>query len=258
MEQSLWDLFWLPPWAEQVDRPELLYTRSAQDQHALNQVLRVRAGDSAMLPSLVAEVDQAHRGVTSRWILARDSQHPDLPALLLRHGWKPEHRHHVRAASTERPAAAAEPDVRVLPVEDTRTLLDCIRVSQLAFGRKNRRVSEERIADELAQLTRPRARVHRFVAYDASTGTPMASGGLNTFPDLGVGFLWGGGTIPAYRRRGAYRGLVAARMARAAVVGCELVGVYAREGTSDPIMAALGFSRFGTMLTWTRSGDHCP
>ena len=258
IEESLWDLFWLPAWAEVVDRPELLYTRSERDQHALNAVHRVRADDPGILPGLVAEVDAAHRGVTSRWMLARDSQHAALPPLLLRHGWTPEHRHHVRATQAGALKVAPSAGVRVRPVADEATLVDCIRVAEEAFGRAPQAIPPERIADELGQLGRAGAQVHRFVAHDAATGAPMASGGLNTFPRLGVGFLWGGGTAPGHRGRGAYRALVAARLARAASLGCGLVGIYAREGTSDPIMAALGFERHGTMITWVRPASHPP
>lgn len=257
IERSLWDLFWLPEWATVEDRPGLLYTHSVRDQHALNQVLRVR-GPEAELPARVAEVDEAHRGVTSRWMLCRDSQLPALPPLLLRHGWMPEHRHHVRATEVAKLAVPPSPGVRVRAVEDAQTLVDCIRVCERAFGRDVQAVPDDRVADELGQLRRPGAQVHRFVAYDEQTGRPMASGGLNTFPDLGVGFLWGGGTDPEFRRRGAYRALVAARLARAGARGCDLVGIYAREGTSDPIMAALGFEKHGTMLTWVRPATYAP
>ena len=52
--------------------------------------------------------------------------------------------------------------------------------------------------------------------------------------------------------------MVAARLTRSAEVGCGLVGIYAREDTSDPIMAALGFARHGTMITWTRDAGYQP
>ena len=258
IEQSLLDLFWLPEWAEVVERPGLLYTRSARDQHALNQVLRVRGDDPGALPGMVAEVDEAHRGVTSRWMLARDSQLPALPPLLLRHGWTPEHRHHVRAAEVTELAVAPSPGVVVRAVTDEQTLIDCVRVCERAFGRAPQTITAQRVADELGQLARADAQVHRFVAYDLETGRPMASGGVNTFPELGVGFLWGGGTDPDLRRRGGYRAVVAARLARSAEVGCGLVGIYAREDTSDPIMAALGFARHGTMITWKRDAGYQP
>lgn len=255
IEQSLWDLFWLPAWASVVDRPGVLYTHSDRDQHALNQVLRVR-GPVEDLPEIVAEVDHAHQGVCSRWLLCRDSQLPALPPLLLRHGWMPEHRHHVRAARVARLHVPPSPGVTVRAVEDAATLRDCIAVCDAAFDRGFEAVSEARLADELGQLGRADAQVHRFVAYDGVSGRPMASGGLNTFPALGVGFLWGGGTLPELRRRGAYRAVVAARLERAREVGCDLVGVYARVDSSDPVMAALGFERHGTMVSWSRPADY--
>ncbi len=251
LEAAVGDLFWLPAWAAVVDRADVLYTHSPRDQHALNQVLRVRA-DGADLSGLVEEVDAAHRGVTSRWLLARDSQKPDLPALLEAGGWAFEHVHHARALEADAPVARPSGGVTVRAVADRTTLIDCIRTCERAFGKDAEDLLDERIADELFQLTRPAAQVHRFVAYDDATGRPMASGGVNVFPRLRVAFLWGGGTDPEFRHRGAYRGLVAARMARAARCGCAIVGIYAREGTSDPIMAALGFRRYGTMLTWAR------
>ena len=257
IEKSLWDLFWLPDWASIVDRPELLYTHSSRDQHALNQVLRVR-GPVAGLPDLVAEVDAAHRGVTSRWLLCRDSQLPALPPLLLRHGWVPEHRHRVRVADTRRLHVPSGRGIVVRAVDEAETLVDCIRVAERAFGRPRSPVVEDRIRDELGQLRKRGGQVHRFVAYDAESGSPMASGGLNTFPDLGVGFLWGGGTDPACRRQGAYRAVVAARLARARECGCDLVGIYARVDSSDPIMAALGFQAHGTMVTWARPASYEP
>ncbi len=249
IEASQWDPFWLPPWARVVDRPALRYTASDQDQHALNQVTRVRALPGVSLAALVDEVSRAHAGVTSRWLLAPASQLPGLPPLLERAGWSFEHTHHLRVLDTSA-TVAVPPGVHATPVTDADGLRDCIRVAEAAFSRAPGAIRAERVADELAALDR--GRVHRFVARDRETGTPLASAGLNTFPALGVGFLWGGGTHPDHRGRGAYRALVAARLDRARALGCGAVGVYARDTTSDPILAGLGFVRHGTMLTWLR------
>lgn len=247
-EQSQWDPFWLPAWARVVDRPELRFTWSDRDQHALNMVSRVRDA-GVPLEALVDEVSAAHRTVTSRWLLAPASQLPGLPPLLETAGWRFEHVHHLRTLATDRPLPAAT-GVLVRPVTDENSLLDCIRVCERSFSRAPQPVPPERIADELGGLAG--GRVHRFVAYDQASGAPMASAGLNTFPALGVGFLWGGGTDPDHRHRGAYRALVNARLERARALGCAHVGVYAQEDTSDPILAGLGFARHGTMLTWGR------
>jgi GNAT superfamily N-acetyltransferase len=251
VEQSMWDLFWLPAWASVVERPELLYTWSARDQPALNQVLRVRAG--ADLGAMVAEVSAAHEGVFSRWLLGRDSQLPELPPHLEHAGWRFEHVHHLRTRSGEGRPIPPSPGVIVREVCDAPTLTDCIRVQERAFGSRPSPITRDRIANELAALACPGDRVHRFVAYDESSGRPMSSGGLNVFPRLGIAFLWGGGTDPDLRGRGAYRALLAARLERATARGCRKVAAYAREDTSDLVLDSLSFERHGTMVSWARA-----
>ncbi len=251
LEQSQWDPFWLPSGVGIVDRPRLRYTHAARDQHALNQVTRVRAasGENDDWHAIVDEVSRAHQGVTSRWLLARDSQHPGLLPYLEAGCWTQEHVHHVRSMSSAALVDVPE-GVAVVSVDSAARLTDCIRTCEAAFSMPSSTLSAARVDDELGALAG--GRVHRFVAYDAVSQQPMASGGLNLFPALGLGFLWGGGTHPAHRRRGAYRALLAARLACAHARGCPVVAVYAREGTSDPIVAALGFARAGTMVTWVR------
>ena len=251
LEASLWDLFWLPPWASVVDRPELLYTRSDQDQLVLNMLLRVRA-EAARIPALVEEVGRAHAGVRSRAMVAPGSRSTALDEAFHRGGWQVEALHHGYVTRPDASRWQIRPSIEVRAVADAATLRDAIAVSGLAFGREAEAVSEARIQDELGQCTGPDARVQRFVAYDSATQEPLSTGGLNLFPKLGLGFLWGGGTAPEGRGRGAYAGVVAARLKRAAEAGCGLVGVYAREGTSAPIVERQGFERHGVMMTWIR------
>ena len=74
--------------------------------------------------------------------------------------------------------------------------------------------------------------------------------GINIYPDLRFGFLWGGGTVPEARGRGAYSAVVARRMDHAKQIGLDLAGVYARIDTSSPIVARQGLERFGSMTYW--------
>lgn len=255
VEQTLWDGFWLPDWAHTVDRPELRYTHSEHDHHGLHHISRIRdedaRGQRVSLPALVDEVDRAHRGRHSTWMLAPRSQLDALPPLLRAAGWRPGDLHHLRTlpvGAVYRPTGA---HLHVQPVCDATTLIDCIRTNEQAFGRTPGPLTSDRLDDELGAIQR--GRVHRFVARERRTGAPMASGGLNTFPQLGIGFLWGGGTHPDHRGCGAYRALVSARLERAAREGCRHVAVYARHDTSDPILERLGFQRHGTMQTWMRA-----
>jgi GNAT superfamily N-acetyltransferase len=66
----------------------------------------------------------------------------------------------------------------------------------------------------------------------------------------GLGFLWGGGTLPEARGRGAYRAVLAARMRRARELGLGWVGLQARADTSWPVVRRLGFQSDGSMVSW--------
>ena len=106
---------------------------------------------------------------------------------------------------------------------------------------------------ELGQCIRADARVQRFVAYDGDE--PVSSGGVNIYPELGFGLLWAGGTVPAARGRGAYSAILAARIACAAARGLRFIGLYARVGTSSPVVAAQGFDSVGRMTYWETSAQ---
>jgi GNAT superfamily N-acetyltransferase len=54
-------------------------------------------------------------------------------------------------------------------------------------------------------------------------------------------YLLGGVVLPTFRRRGIYRTLVHARLADAAARGIPLATSHARDQTSAPILARMGF-----------------
>ncbi|HCH65269.1 MAG TPA: hypothetical protein DFR83_20860 [Deltaproteobacteria bacterium] len=251
VEQTQWDSFWLPSWAAVIDRPELRYMRSDVDQSVLNMVTRIRAPHTnASLATLVEEVDRAHRGVTSTWLLAPRSQLPGLPTLLKQAGWHIEPIHHLRTLPVDTPLSHAAAHLEVRQVLHEQTLIDCIRAGDAAFDKPTATLTPERLADELQSARQ--GRVNRFVVYDRATGTPISSAGVNLYPQQGIGFLWGGGTIAEHRGRGAYRALVRARQRCARAAGCTHLAVYANAETSDPILASLGFERHSTLQIWRR------
>lgn len=157
-------------------------------------------------------------------------------------------------------AALATPPpggIEVRAVADASGLDRWFEVIGRAFGDRPALTDAER-ALFLAACTGPTARVCRVVAHDRATGEPLSAGGISLFPDVGFGFLWAGGTVLEARGRGAYRAVLAARAAFARDRGYERVGLYARVGTSAPIVARLGFRRGGSMRYWEWEPDGEP
>jgi GNAT superfamily N-acetyltransferase len=147
----------------------------------------------------------------------------DVSALTLAAGW---------------PLLQVPSDLEVVPVTSAARLPDVYAIDVAAFGDPYP-TEAFRAADAALLTTEPNVR--RFVVY--ADGTPVAAAGLTM--DGPVGKLWGGGVIPAFRGRGAYRAVLAARLAHAAARGAQLALVKARTGTSAPILRRAGFTVYG-------------
>jgi len=139
-------------------------------------------------------------------------------------------------------ADAPPPGVEVRRVRDRQGCADLVAVSDAAFGREEPWRLEtltERLGDPTQVL---------FVAY--ADGHPVSSGRLELAAGRPFAGLYGGGTVPGWRGRGAYRALVAARAAEARRQGVSHLTVDARE-TSRPILERLGFVPLATIRGWT-------
>lgn len=83
-------------------------------------------------------------------------------------------------------------------------------------------------------------------------GTPVGVAGVEIAD--GVARLWGGcgggAVLEAYRGRGVYRALVAARMTYAAEHGATMALTQGRIATSSPILRRLGFVSYGQERTF--------
>jgi GNAT superfamily N-acetyltransferase len=123
-------------------------------------------------------------------------------------------------------------------------LADLIAVQRGAFGEDRRGMAEalaRRLGDPALGL---------YVAY--ANLFPVAAARLEMPPGRCFAGLWGGGTLPGYRGRGIYRGLVAARAEEAFRRGYRFLRVDARE-TSRPILERLGFVALTTITEWRLS-----
>lgn len=143
------------------------------------------------------------------------------------------------------PPAPASDGFSVRRVTDRAGVRDLATANAAAFGR-----DESWRIDALV----PRlddGSVALYVAY-ADDGRPISSGRLELAPGRAFAGLYGGGTDPAFRGRGVYRALVAARAVEAQAQGVRYLTVDARE-TSRPILQRLGFTPLATVTGWVLS-----
>ena len=102
------------------------------------------------------------------------------------------------------------------------------------------------LADELEEEKATRADdIEIFVAEDEATDALMCSAWVRFQPGTDFAGLWGGSTHPDWRRRGAYRALVAVRAELAAARGVRYLQVDSAPD-SQPILRRLGLVRLAT------------
>jgi len=131
--------------------------------------------------------------------------------------------------------------VEVRRIADGAGVADFLAVHDAAFGEPGS-WTVDFLASRLADPT-----LAIYVAY--VDGEPATGGRLEVYPGTSFAGLYGGGTIPAYRGRGVYRALVAARAAEARRLGYRTLIVDARD-TSRPILARLGFEPVARLTAW--------
>ncbi len=101
------------------------------------------------------------------------------------------------------------------------------------------------MADDLTARLKGDDPIHVLVAEDvAGDGRVVSAAWLAPMPGTRVAGLWGGSTLAAYRGRGIYRALVAARARRALDLGYSFLQVDASDD-SKPILERLGLHVIG-------------
>ncbi len=255
--RTQWDTGWVPGDTTIVDRPELLVLAVPRASTYLNAVYRARVEGTTSVArlaharALVAEVSAMHAGRPSRWQLYGDEA-AELAQALAEAGYRATNLHDGYTLATDRPVPPLPPGLTVDLVRDEAGLRDAWSATDAAFGTRTERTAAD-LAQDLAAMRAEPPSVVRVLVRDAGTGEALCHGGLTCLAGQAVGLLWGGGTVPAGRRRGAYRASVWARVAEAHRLGLPRIGLFARRDTSAPIVAALGFERHGAMTHWERT-----
>jgi len=183
-------------------------------------------------------------GQEAEWKVFSHDGPPGLAGALARAGFVADDPETFLALDLDQgePPAPATDGFTVRRVTDKAGIEDLASANAAAFGR-----AEPWRVDALV----PRlgdGSVALYVAY-ADDGRPISSGRLELAPGRPFAGLYGGGTDPAFRGRGVYRALVAARAAEARRLGVRYLTVDARE-TSRPILQRLGFTPLATITAW--------
>lgn len=208
------------------------------------EVVRCRAHAADAVIDAVAEQVRAWGRDRVTWRVAEDTEPADLEEHLRRRG--AEHTETLDVLALDLagglPDLGPSADVGCVLVADEATLRAAAAVSSDVWGTPP--LDEQRIPDELAELTQPSA--FKVLAYVG--GEPVATGGCTVLD--GVARLWGAATRPAHRGRGAYRAALGLRLAVARERGASLALVKGRVETSGPILRRAGFAPYGQERQW--------
>ncbi|MBU7598687.1 GNAT family N-acetyltransferase [Streptomyces sp. P38-E01] len=207
--------------------------------------------DTAGLDRLIAEQREwfAARGESVEWKTHAHDLPAEVPERLRAAGFVPEPPETVMVADTSAIAAHA-PDlpagVTLRRISARADLEQFAEVQGTAFG-------EERPwrAEELARQIEAAPQETAVLVAEAE-GEVISGARLEFEPGTDFAGLWGGGTLPSWRRRGVYRALVAARAALARDRGVRHLRVDASD-RSAPVLLRLGFHALTTTTpyVWT-------
>jgi hypothetical protein len=203
-------------------------------------------GSSRPAERLADDVEAAARDLGSEklgWRLSDGTVPHDLEAVVTARGGRVTDRMDVLAVplADRLPDFGTPPGIEVRRVRDAETVADLLAVSADGFGEGD--VDPERHPAALAEARRglDDDSVGYLVAY--VDGRPAGAGGWTLVGD--VCRLWGGTTHTAFRRRGAYRAVLAERLRLSKARGATLGLTHGVIDTSSPILRGLGFTRYG-------------
>ncbi len=207
--------------------------------------------DSADLPSVV-EQEKARGRALSRtlvWKLYSHDTPPDLSSALADAGWRrrPHETLMIVDLALEIPSSPRAKGLRVEPVGDDDQFRDYVSIDRGVFGAGPSSASGPPPKRPLDP------RIGLFLAY--VDGTPASIGRAEYEPGQALAGLFGGGTLPAFRRRGIYRELVRIRLDWSRARGALAAFTEAVDTTSRPILERLGFVAVSGIESWTWDGE---
>jgi ribosomal protein S18 acetylase RimI-like enzyme len=185
-------------------------------------------------------------GRSFEWKYYAHDKPDDLPDRLRAAGLEPgEEETLMVAALADLPTDLPVPDgIELHAATDDSALTLTRQVHDEVFGGDHRRMADslrERLAEDADSLV---------VVLAMAGETPVCSARVDFHPGTDFASLWGGGTLPQWRRRGIYRAMVAHRARLAADRGYTYLRIDALPA-SRPILEKLGFTRLSTTIPFT-------
>jgi hypothetical protein len=242
---------WVPPDAHQVLTPEYQLVRYPE-HYLTNQVEVLWLRSGRPVGELIDEVGQyvrvwGHREV--HWDVTAATRPEDTEAELRRRGAPLTETTQVLAydMTSGLPQLPAPPGVTWQVAADEASVRAGQAVYREVWGNPKEATDAE-IELALAEAKRELADWSSLRVVSFVNGEPASFGGC-TLVD-GVARLWGAGTREALRGHGAYRAVLAGRMAVAREHGATLALVKGRVETSAPILRRAGFRPCGEERTY--------
>ena len=219
-----------PDWALDPAFPAAQVTRS-----------RTGRGVAEIIDEVAARVRRWHLPGVAWWV-SSETVPPDTEATLRARGGQRIDAVRILARELDGdPADLAVPaDVSVELVADERTFRTASMITVRGWGRKE--PSGTALAREFAQAVRDLETWSSFRTLASVGGEPAACGGCTLRDE--VAHLWGAVTVREYRRRGAYRAVLAERLRLARAHGATLALAKGRVETSGPILLRAGFTEY--------------
>ena len=207
------------------------------------QVTRSRTGRTAaeIIDEVAARVRHWHLPGVAWWVSSGTAP-PDTEAVLRARGGKRIDAVRILARELDCGLAdlAVPADVSVELVAGERAFLAASMIAARGWGRKE--PAGDALAREFAKTVRDLETWSSFRLLASVGGEPAACGGCTLRGE--VAHLWGAVTLREYRRRGAYRAVLAERLRLARIHGATLALVKGRAETSGPILLRAGFAEY--------------
>jgi GNAT superfamily N-acetyltransferase len=211
-------------------------------------ILHTQAPPSELAHVVAEQVaDLRPRGQLVEWKVYSHDPTPELPRFLAAAGFvpKPQETLMVFDLRTEFLPGPAPAAVEFRRIQDEAGFRDLVAVDRAAFEDFDPALYE-RVRERLHD-----PRVGIFVAY--AHGVPAAGGRVEVERGKSFAGLFGGGTVPEFRRRGIYHHLIRVRAEFARQAGARYLAVEAIDTTSRPILEKVGFLPLAGVEGWVLS-----